>query len=284
MRIIALIFITFNISLAFAQTDSVVSVNKFVYDLNHGISVYHRYCSNQTTYNTNRQVIRETYYSKDKISGQISIDNIDIYFYDKDFLTSIETYDAQENPVAIKQYFYDKNGNIKKTSKGNIVSGNLEINEEEAYKYKKGKLVRITTKVNGKKASVTSYVHSDGKKISERVFYIDNPAESDLIKETIEKEFDENNLVSSKTIARQFQNKSEKETFKNTYNESNMLAESIVELDGQFKEKRKYGYNNKNELQTIHVYDEKNKLVDYNSFVIKKLIVNLTKFNSWLDK
>ncbi|MBN2487060.1 MAG: hypothetical protein JXB34_13885 [Bacteroidales bacterium] len=251
--------------------DSLIVVNTFVYDLNYGISMFHRFCPNQKTYDKQKKILREIIYSKPDSGNKVSIEKFVYYFYNNENLASEEFYRPDGVFDHLVKYTYDANNNLTAKSILTMSAGKKNFVGDTIYKYSNNQLIQITARNNKKKTvsniSITYSPESEIHTLKHKNTLNNQPTEV-----ISEKKFENGKI--SEIIQINKYNKGIADTLrvKYNYNENGQLKEKIYYKNSAFETRLQFDYFASGDIKSIGETDEKGKKTAFTAFERKNII------------
>lgn len=281
MRVIIFLqLIIWGFSSAFCQLDSIAAkdsliiVNQYIYDLDFGISMFHRDCPNQKTYNKNGLLLREIDYGKAE-NSKYKMNHIIYYYYDDNQrLISKEYYSNNADLLFLYIYSYHKTtGDTLNIKKGTISNNKFNHTEERKFKYKKGVLNAITEFNEYKKAvSITNITQKKKQQIKQKT-YTKHSALSDSINSTFSYLTYENNQLSTQTIIQLYANSlSDTAKYTNEYNDKGFLIKQTYKKSNTTIYTKEFSYYPEGELKSVTQINSNNKKEAFVAYELTKLI------------
>lgn len=256
------------------EKDSLVFINTFEYDLNHGISQFHRTCTNQKTFNLEGQLLREIDYTPTD-SNRAGLESISYFFYNTNGeLLSTEVYDYQSNLIALEINEYDKKtGNLLHFVTGDVQNDKLIVDYSIKYKYKKGKLINASyyNKQNKKSAIVTIIEETPETAKTLRKYTKHSICSSELISEETISRIESGNVIEEIIILNKIDFTSDTNRIVYTYEKkTGFNVEKNYYKNSQLVKKKRFQYYNNGKVKSLTVLDPEDKRIAFTTFDLKE--------------
>ena len=256
------------------QKDSLIVISEYEYDLNFGISMFHRFCPSQKTHNKNGKLLREIKYENSDDSKSNIKEIIYHYYNDYNQLISKEYYSINASLLFLIVYEYDNDTrDTLRIKKGIIQSNKLVASEDIKFKYKNGIISTITRYNKNKKAiSKTSILTSQNKQIKKEIFTKHSLKTDSIVSRETTLKYKNEQHISEKIIIQYRQSTSDTIKYSFSYNEENLLSNVSLFINDSVENKKELSYYPEGELKSISLFNSDNKKVRFYAFEINKLI------------
>jgi hypothetical protein len=281
-----LVYLSLLSTFAFTQVeniskDSLIVINEYVYDLDYGISMFHRYCPSQKTFNKEGVLLREINYTKGEVSNY-NMDAIIYFYYNKDGrLHSKEYYTTNADLKYLIVYDYNEiTGDTLRISKGIIQDNSFVISDDIKYKYKKNKLVQVKHYNHNKDLlSKTEVINQDSVQLYKKTFSkIALETDSITYQESIFSY--QNNLLANKLIINHYTNlRTDTTRYSYTY-QNNLISNSAYYQNSALINSTETTYYPEGGVKTITVFNADKKKIAFSAFETSYLLRQFGGLNS----
>lgn len=288
--IISLLWVFTSASIIKAQNDttginkdSLIIINAYDYDLSHGISMFHRFCPNQKTYNKQNVLLREINYKKSELDEKISIEVFIYYFYnDNNQLISEEYYLPDGTFNYLIKYTYNPDNLLINKSLLLQTDNKLSFKSDTLYNYKEKKLTQIISRNSKKKKTSKTIVNY----LNDKEVYISNFKSTDGQPSQIitEKLLDEGRVIEEVKFINYSDSLTDTLSYKYKYTTEGKILEQSVQKNNTFMHAYIYEYYPDSMLKSISKINEKGEKLEFRVFEIKKIIHSFGGFESKLAK
>ncbi len=265
-------------------SDSVIVISTYDYDLNYGISMYHRFCPNQKTFNKGNQLIREVFYKNDTLSGKAAIEKFIYYYYKGENLISIETYNGEGTPIKLVKMEYNDNNNLISKTLYNISGSDLIYIGDTTYRYKDKLIGIVSRNEKKKKSSMTKINYADNLIIHSTKFTKYSEVINSITNETVTQKIQDSLLLREDRISISSEGQSDTLSYIYSYDNQGFISEKQILVNNKERSKLRYEYYPDGDLKTETVYLPSGEKIKYFVFNKERKIINFAGFKSILDK
>ena len=273
LRFYFIIFITLSSTLAQSQDtiapqekDSIFVVNSFEYDLNYGISMYHKFCYNQKTFNKSERLESEINYAK-KDERKSKITSVIYYYYNsRGQLSSKETVSVAGDLQHAINYFYNSEGGGNMEIEFEMVGGTPKLIGFQKFSYSTPENYKITYFNSHKKKYATGEIVAQNDLYHELTIYKKPELNDGLVSKQYIKILSDNVTVKDSTT---FTYEDGKTTYKTTHyaykNDGRLIKSSSIQNDSLVPTLH-FRYFPDGKKQSVQEKDANGKIMSYTGF------------------
>lgn len=274
MKILLLLLLIFiNIPLQ-AQFEKFLVLTQYQYDLNYGISQFHRTAINQKTYDTTKVLLREVEYISTTDTNKSKIGSITYYFYDKNNLKSVERYLPDATLIDASEYIYNKKNLVKEKKKYILSDKNLVLIQNTKYKYKADSLVLYKTyNVDKKLVKIVTITRMPENRIIEKTFtdYAAAMSQDSLLAIKKTQTFNDMKLMEETILYTKKDGLTDTVKTTYNYNENNTLSEVTTYKNSQYVNRKTYEHYSDNAVKSVTTFNAEKKRTAFTAWERKKV-------------
>lgn len=243
--------------------DSIFVVNIFTYDLNHGISMYHKFCENQKTFLKKGKLLSETTFIKAPEGEKFnSISEVVYYYYNSENkLIARETLNTSGNLLASKNLFYNSIGDLVLEINFKIDNNKPVLTEKTSYTYKANTTTKTT--LSGKNKTVVTITKS-ADLIQETYSFNDFAVRADSIQyKEVQRVIKNSKVHSETTIIRKITGEIDTLVKSYSYSNQNQLVGEKLVKNNILQENVKYNYTAEGLKNSMNVSNADGKTIEY---------------------
>jgi hypothetical protein len=265
--------------------DSLLVINTFDYDLNYGISMFHRFCPDQKTYNKQNMLLRELTYIKNDGEQEVTISSVIYYFYYTDnSLKSEEYYKADGTFNFLVKYIYNTDHQLVSKTKFSLTNNKLVFLGDTLYKYKEIHLVQVVARdKKKKKSSKTLVTYEPGKEIHTCTFISTKLTENQPKQLITEKLIIDGQIVEENRITVFNNLQTDTLQIKSNYNTGGQLTEQSFYKSKSLQYIVKYDYYPEGIIKSISKTDKEGKKITFQGFEVKRFLHDFGGLESKLE-